>query len=563
MPNEVRQIRGWAAALLLAVSILWSFWPVLDNGFVWDDGANLVVARAFWDRGLEGIAWAFTKPFSGHYQPLTWLSYQVDAQLSDATPRGVHATNLLLHVLATGLVAWLAWALGASSGVDRMERRLAFTWVAAALFALHPIRIESVAWATERRDLLSTVFVLGALVVHVRASPADSSPSRSRGWVALLHALAALSRAQLSLPFVLLLLDVWPLRRLGKPPGRGLALRRLVAEKGVSWAIAAASGLTAIWAQADSGALTTTAEHGGFGRLVQAGYGLSFYPAALIWRRAWLPLYERPFPFDPLEPRYLLSAGLAAGLLVGIWLLRRRALPLTTAVGAYVLLVLPVLGIAQSGIQLVADRYAYLATVPLVLWLAAACVKLWRTGGQSWARAWNGALAVALLAWLAVAGWATRQQAAVWRSDESLWRHVLAHSESSLADNNLGYLLSARGEPGQGLFHLVRSLERVPQYGRPWRGIAALLEAPWPADAPPAAEVAATLERALAHQSSSLLARYALALAWARAGETNRARGELQRVLAVDRNHTGARLALSRIEEARASAVKPAPRALP
>ena len=513
--------KGWAAAMLLAGAMLWSYWPVLDNGFVWDDGANLGVARAFWDRGVDGAVWAFTKPFSGHYQPLTWLSYQVDAQLSGATPRGVHATNLLLHFVATALVACLAWALAASAGADRVNRagrRLAFALVAAALFALHPIRVESVAWATERRDLLSTVFVLAALVVHLRASPADSSPSRSRGWVALLHALAALARAQLTLPFVLLLLDVWPLRRLGPSGGRGGAFLRLVAEKSVSWAIAVASGLAAIWAQADAGALTAAAEHGLLDRLVQAGYGLAFYPAALIWRRAWLPLYERPFPFDPLEPRYLLSAVLAASLLVAIWLLRRRVAPLAIAVGGYVLLVLPVLGIAQSGIQLVADRYAYLATVPLVLWVAAAGVMLCRTGGQGWARVANGALTVSLLAWLAVAAWATRQQAAVWRSDETLWRHVLAHSESSLADNNLGYILSARGEHGQGLFHLVRSLERVPQYGRPWRGIAALLEAPWPPDAPPADWVASTLERASTHQPGSPLVRHAAALARTRAG---------------------------------------------
>ena len=106
--------RGWAAATLLAGAILWSYWPVLDNGFVWDDGANLGVARALWDRGLDGVVWAFTEPFSGHYQPLTWLSYQLDAQVSGATPRGVHATSLLLHLLTTALVACLAWALAAS-----------------------------------------------------------------------------------------------------------------------------------------------------------------------------------------------------------------------------------------------------------------------------------------------------------------------------------------------------------------------------------------------------------------------------------------------------------------
>lgn len=511
--------KAWVAAVVLVGAIFWSFGPVLDNGFVWDDGANLGVARSFWDRGFAGVVWAFTEPFSGHYQPLTWLSYQVDAWLSGATPRGVHATNLLLHFLATALVACVAWVLAARWVANRPERRIAFALISAALFALHPIRVESVAWATERRDLLSAVFVLAALALHLRSSPVDSSPSPVRGWVALLHALAALSRAQLTLPLVLLLLDVWPLRRLGRSPGRAAAFGRLVAEKAVSFAIAVASALAAIWAQADSGALTTTAEHGLADRLVQAGYGLFWYPTALIWRRAWLPLYERPFPFDPLAPRYLAGALLAAGLLVGLWLGRRRFPALATAAGAYVLLVSPVLGVAQSGIQLVADRYAYLATVPLVLLIAATGAKLWRDGGRRSARVANTALAAFLLTWLAFAAWTTRKQTAVWRSDESLWRHVLAHSGSSLADNNLGYLLASRGERGQGLFHLVRSLERVPQYVRPWRGIAALLEAPWPVDAPPPAWVVATLERAASHQLGSTLPRNALALAKKRAEE--------------------------------------------
>lgn len=545
------------AALMLGAAIVWAYAPILDNGFVWDDGANLGVARASWDRGLLGVAWAFREPFSGHYQPLTWVSYQIDARISGATPRGVHATQLILHLATTAMVGRLAWVLTACPlfrqvrpFTDRRFRAL-LAWAAAALFALHPIRVESVAWATERRDLLSTLFALAALALHLRASPTDASPSPARGRIAFLHALSALSRAQMSLPFVLLLLDLWPLRRLAAEPNRMRGLLRLVREKGISFALAAASAAAAIWAQASQGALTATSEHGALDRLVQAGYGFAFYPAALLFRRTWLPLYERPFPFEPTALHHLLPALATLSALAVIWLLRHRLPALAVAFGAYLLLVLPVLGIAQSGIQLVADRYAYLATVPLVLLAAGAGI---RFGTSVEHRAMRGALALGLVALLAANALATRRQTLVWRSDETLWRHVLAHSGSCLADNNLGYILYGRGDSGPALFHLVRSLERVPQYGRPWNGIAALLEAPLAvAEAPSPPWVAATLERAAATQPGATLPRYAAALAWGRAGNEERAERELRRVLAIEPDHEGARLALARIGARRAA----------
>jgi hypothetical protein len=548
-----------ALAGLLVGATVWAYLPVLGNGFVWDDGANLISARAFWDRGVDGLVWAFTTPFFGHYQPLTWFSYRVDALLSGATPRGVHTTNLALHLLASFLVgalaAWFArrlargptprpepggaWPLGATAGL-----------LAAAHFALHPIHVETVAWATERRDLLSTVLVLAAVLLHLRTSPANSEPSQMRLAVALLHALAALARAQLSLPFVLLALDVWPLGRLAASGGKLRAWRRLIAEKSLSLAVAAASATAALWAQASSGALTTVSEHGLFDRLVQTGYSLAFYPAALLYRPAWLPLHERPYPFEPLALRYLAPALAAGVVLAALWVLRRRFPALATAVATYALLVLPVSGIAQSGMQLVAERYAYLATVPFVLLVGCAIAQFLR--GVARPRIRSVAL-LALVALAAGAAVATHRQARIWRDDESLWRHVLAHADSCLADNNLGQILFARGESGPALFHLVRSIERLPTYPRPWRAIVAILEAPAPNAAPPRDWVAATLAHASALSPGSTVATYASALAWLRAGEAARAREKLHRVLAVAPDHDGARLALAGLDAAAAA----------
>jgi hypothetical protein len=541
-----------AAAALLAAATLWAYLPVLDNGFVWDDGANLIAARSHWDRGLAGVAWAFTTPFFGHYQPLTWMSYQLDALLSGATPRGVHTTNLVLHLLASVLVGALAgWfarrSLDPLEARDRSARCATASLLSAGLFALHPIHVETVAWATERRDALSTVLVLAAVLLHLTTSPPDAAPSRYRGLVALLHALAALARAQMGLPFVLLALDVWPLGRAARTPAAGRPWRQLVAEKSLSFAVAAASAAAALWAQASSGALTSASEHGLLDRLVQAGYGFAFYPAALVFRPSWLPLYERPSPFDPFAARYLLPALAAVAAIVALALLRRRLPALTTAAGAYLLLVLPVAGLAQSGIQLVADRYAYLATIPLLLFVACVTARWLQGAARLPARI---VAAISLLALLALAAAATHRQAKVWRDDESLWRHVLAHSGSCLADNNLGQILLARGESGPALLHLVRALERVPSYPRPWRAIVVILEAPWPAEAPPREWVAAILERAATHSPDPTRATYAAALAWLRAGETARARTKLRQVLAVEPGHEGARLALAGLDSA-------------
>lgn len=542
------------AALILAAVTLWAFAPALDNGFVWDDGANLVAARAYWGQGVQGIVWAFTRPFYGHYQPLTWISYRVDVLLSNATPRGVHLTNLLLHGTAALLVAALAWILGGLSawkneGVTSVHfrRRAAASVLSAALFALHPIHVESVAWATERRDLLSTVLVLAAVLLHVRDHSREMKPGRHDFVVAMLHALSALARAQMSLPFVLLALDVGPLNRLQSSSDRRATLLRLIAEKRFSFAVAAASAVAALWAQARTGALTPASEHGFLDRMVQTGYSLAFYPSALVYRPHWLPLYERPYPFSPLSTAYLVPALIAVvglGALVAAYA-RRPASAVVTAFASYVLLVLPVSGLAQSGVQLVADRYAYLATVPLILLAAFGLARL-LTG--AFPLPFRSGLSVATLVFLTHCAVTTRRQTQVWTNDETLWRHVLSHSDSCLADNNLGQILLARGEAGSALFHLTRSLDRVPVYPRPWASIVAILEGPWPNDAPAPRPVAITLARAAAARPGDTLPAYASALAWLRAGERERAGELLRGILTRNPGHEGARAALDRLE---------------
>lgn len=539
----------WAlASCVVVAAISWAFAPILENSLVWDDGANLIAARPFWDAGVAGVDWAFRSAVAGHYQPLTWISYRLDSLISGATPRGLHTTQILLHLLATVGVAALAATLARTTALASRAglRGAAFPLLAAAVFGVTPIHVESVAWATERRDLLGAVLTIAAVLVHLRTAPRDTSISAGRWWVALLAAASALSRAQATLWVVLLLLDLWPLGRLQvREPGFVRGLLRLVEEKAILIAVGSASAVAALWAQTDAGALTAVAEHGLAARLVQVGYSLAFYPVATLlpWAfDALLPLYQRPSPL-PMTPWPFVGPAVAALLASGA-LLRRRAGAVSTAWWSYVALVLPVTGLAQSGIQIVADRYAYLATVPIVLLVTGGIA----SAASRWVKWQQVAVWLLLIAGLASMALTTRRQTSVWRSDETFWRHVLDHAPSSLADNNLGQILLAQGEPGQALFHLVRSLEQSPAYPRPWRAVGKILELPPTPDAPPSAWVAAILERGLRHQPGLVSARYASALAMVRSGRIEHGRRELELVLRLDPQHSGARLALARLQ---------------
>ncbi len=176
-----KQHRRSAAGGLLALVTCWVYAPTFGNGFVWDDNANLEGARPeLGRRPRRRSPGRFGEAFNGHYQPLTWLSYRLDILLSGGGPRGMHATQLLLHLLVTALVAALARALARTPALrDRPAfASPLFPLIAAALFALAPVRVESVAWITERRDLLGALFALAAVLLHLRASPADDAPSR-------------------------------------------------------------------------------------------------------------------------------------------------------------------------------------------------------------------------------------------------------------------------------------------------------------------------------------------------------------------------------------------------
>lgn len=339
--------------------------------------------------------------------------------------------------------------------------------LATLLFALHPLRVESVAWATERRDVLSSFFLLLAALLYVRAPLGLSA--RRRKWlagVALLFLLSLLSRALgAALPVILLLLDWFPLRRFDAAGAGGTrpALRGLLLEKAVLLLPAVGVAVAAIAAQAAAGALGSLQTHGLLPRLVQACYGLVFYVGKTLVPLGLSPIYELKLPLDVFATRYVAAVGLVVASMIGLaWLVHaRRGRGVVVAAGAYALVILPVSGLFQSGMQEIADRYSYLPNVVLAILLAGGALRLCavvrapRIVGRGLA---VGAVAVAL--GLTALTW---RQCGVWRNSATLFEHaVRVQPGSSNAQNGYGAVLLQEKRYDEARLHLQRAIEIRP-----------------------------------------------------------------------------------------------------
>lgn len=430
----------FACALLVFVVTLCAYWPAYSAEFVdWDDGANFLTNYAFRGLSSEHLQWMFTTTHMGPYQPLSWLSLAIDYELFGLDPHAFHRTNVLLHALAAvacfqlarKLLALVQLRSGASEVVANGPATLLAATFAALLFAVHPLRCESVAWVTERRDVLSGLFYLASVSAYVSAVDAPK-PARRRALAFVLYVLGLLSKASgMTLPIVLLMLDAWPLVRWSHAPER----RRALLEKLTFAVPALVIAWIAVLGQASAGtALRSLAQHGPLERAAQAAYAVCFYAWKTLLPADLLPIYELPRPFVATEARFLACAFLTIAITAAAIALRKRVPGFSVAWLAYGVLLAPVSGLAQAGTQLVADRYSYLPCVPLAV-LAGAALLQWSVRAPRHAlyalQLGGGALLV-----LAIL---TFQQTRIWRTSESLWTHTLERSpDSPNALQNLG-----------------------------------------------------------------------------------------------------------------------------
>src|SRR5207249_1719064 len=331
---------SWLVPVLIALVTFIAFLPTLRNQFVdWDDFKNFLDNPYYRGLAWTQLRWMWTTHL-GHYIPLTWMTFGLDYLLWGMNPLGYHLTNLLLHS-ANGVVFFfvvcriLARAL---PGLSERGHALAVSaGVAALVFAIHPLRVESVAWATERRDVLSGLFYLLTILMYLRAYEFGA---RGRGWYWLAVAVfvcALLSKSMVvNLPVVLLILDVYPLRRLGGAIGWwSEPARRVYVEKIPFVLLAAAASAIAVMAQSSVHAALSLAQLSMPGRLAISAYGLSFYLWKMVVPVNLSPFYERGL-IDPWATPFLLSYGLVLAITAIVLALRRRVPGLLAAWLAYI-----------------------------------------------------------------------------------------------------------------------------------------------------------------------------------------------------------------------------------
>jgi tetratricopeptide (TPR) repeat protein len=445
-PPSTRLRDGLTAAALAAVTFA-AFYPALGCDFINFDDPEYVTKNPIVARGLSaaGTQWAFTSVSAFYWHPLTWLSLQMDASLShrpdgSLDPRGFHRTNVLLHA---GSAALLFLALRSLTGA--YWRSLATV----ALFALHPLRVESVAWVAERKDVLSVFFGFAALWAYARYAAAPSAVRYLA--VALALALSLMSKPMLvTLPFLFLVLDWWPLARW---PGRGV--RQLLLEKIPLLALVVACGVVAFIGQVGHGAV------GGLGvftlpqRVANAIVSYVIYLRMAVWPAKLAVFYP--------HPAYFWGGGLpawevagAALLLVAVTaaavVLRGRAPYFLAGWLWYLGTLLPVIGLAQAGAQARADRFTYFPQVGIAV---AVCWGVAALAGSRW-RVALAAAAVVLLALVVQ----TERQLSTWRNSLTLWAHALKNAPES-PESLIHYGDALSREPGER-----RREEAVASYSR-------------------------------------------------------------------------------------------------
>lgn len=492
----------------LLAFVLLAFIPALQAGFVnWDDYPLLFNNTRYQELTLENLRWMFTTSYAGHFQPLTWLSYSLDYQIWMRSAFGFHLTNVLLHLGTTLVFYFVARRLIAigTASEDRIFSRSSILSAAfaAVLFAVHPLRAESVAWVAERRDVLSGFFFLLAVAAYLafatRGTVASPQSAPTGPWPRRLYYAAALMACALSLlakatamtlPVVLLVLDVYPLRRIGRrtppgpplvrggaavspserggaavsPTGKGGGGERVWAEKVPFLLLSLAAAGRALLAQERGGALTGVAEHGVLARLAQACYGLLFYLRKTIWPNNLGPLYEIPPPEVLLGPMFWSSAVFLA-LIVAVAVKTRRRWPaLAASLAAYAIILSPVLGLAQSGPQLVADRYSYLSCMGFAV-LGGLMLLHWSRRPTWTVLSRPTALMSLVVAIVCISlHHATFAQADIWRDELRLWRQgVKVSPDSAVAHVNLADALAERQEHNKAITLYERALELDPE----------------------------------------------------------------------------------------------------
>jgi protein O-mannosyl-transferase len=471
---------------LLCLLLVAATWAVY--GQVWRfelvdfDDLSYVAHNPHVSGGLssQNISWAFTHAYDGYWSPLTWLSYMADTSLFGARSGAYHLTNVAIHAASACLLLVV---------LIRMTRRPWPSAFVAALFAIHPLHVESVAWVAERKDVLSAFFWFLTIWTYVRYV---ERPAWTRyAWVIASFACGLMAKPMIvTLPLVLLLLDAWPLERVAvaarqgesqqgrprkrkepqpasvRPDGRArMHWGALVLEKAPLFALSLAVSLITIAAQGRAGALPTIDAIPIVTRVANAVVSAGVYLAMMVWPGGLAAIY--PYPDSAPIRQAILAAGVIAAISIAVVRARRRAPYLLVGWLWYLVTLLPVLGLIQAGAQARADRYTYVSMVGIAIMVA------WGVGDLVRRRpALTRAIAVTACLSLAVYAVLAWRQTQYWRDGETLFRRALSVTHGNyVAYAGLGTVLRSEGRFDDAIEAYGEAIRWAPRFPEAYAGL--------------------------------------------------------------------------------------------
>ncbi len=531
----------------MASIVLFTFvalFPSLKNGFVnWDDPAMVTENPRIRNISRENVKWMFTTFINGHYLPMTLLSFSLDYVLWGLNPLGYHLTNLLIHIANAVILYCLALFLFDLTRKNmRIKGRKPFmvcAGLSALLFSVHPLRVESVAWVTERRDVLSALFYLLSVLAYLKAQSYSANPIKYKGLMAgavLSLLISLLSKAWgVSVPLILLILAIYPLRRLGTKETGWFSRKtwKVWVEKVPFFILAIGAMLIAPLAQKAASAAFSFKEYGIPLRLAQAFYGITFYLKKSLVPVKLVPMYEIPQPFNPLEFRFISSAVLVV-IITGLLILFRRKWPSGLAVWtSYIIIVAPVLGLFQSGIQLVADRYSYLACMGWAVLLGGGILSLWqKSRRQRIYRPVLSSILLLMILWLTVLGVLTWQQAGRWKNSLTLWKYTsTADPENIMAHYNIACIFMEENQDKEAIRYYRKVVRLFPAHVKALNNLGTLLK-----DQGKYKEAIRYYKRALRYNPNVPGIYTNLAQAYEKQGDIEAAAGYYKRALSLTRD---------------------------
>jgi protein O-mannosyl-transferase len=524
IPDATNSSRPWWICALLVLAIFSAYWPVMGYAFTDFDDPQYVFKNPHVLKGLSwsGVVWAFTH-FQVNWHPLTWLSHMLDAQLYGTNAGGHHATSVLFHAANAVLLFLL------------LKHLTGATWrsaMVAALFGLHPLHVESVAWVAERKDVLSTFFFLLALMAYTRYAELKISPapSQNQKWYALAlvwFSLGLMSKPMLvTLPFVLLLLDYWPLGRISNFKFQNAGFRFLLAEKVPFLLLSSGSCVITFLAQQSGKAVMPITSLPAEARIENAFIAYAGYLEKMFWPDSLAAFYPLYIQIDTDAA----VIGIVVLLLISgmVFILRRERPYLVTGWFWYLGMLVPVIGLVQVGSQAMADRYTYVPLIGIfiaLIWLVSEISTSW-----PYRRLIVSILSVGILA---ICWKLTASQVCYWQNSETLARHALAvTSENSSMQQLLGEGLIEHGKVEEARQHFVEALRICPDSVPALGDLALALVAEGKLD-----EAIGNCQVALKIQPGELKIHYILANTLSTQGKLSEAIAEYKTVLQIDPDH--------------------------